>query len=434
MPYYSCRFWRCAVWTLICFVSLTPAGWAATDLGYVWKPNDVLRFEFIKTISIEEDTEAVEVFNDRPAVLNENVALLEFKRADGEVSSGRRIQGAPFEVASCRKGSKLTITGVIKEDSHFDKWVEVRTEQGLAGYIPGKTKVHDTRWFSFNAILIVEIKNRTETGTFAVFHFDSAQITFPEMYGFLATSDDPAVIKDRAKAVQHALEGAIKLARWNVTLTPSGITNIETRVPKGLDDWMKETEHAAFWRARFRKLWVELVEKNLNLAASGADHDLLIALSGEAAAPKGELQKIRPYRSSPEVAGDKFGKVELRFQRLPPPFAGKPFSVPFIGPPEDLKSPGITMTFKLPIKGPRNESDPAGPAPQIGSAIFDSKLNMLDTLNEAYSFNTSYACSPDVKTTYNLEQTVSVTYSLKRLAPPILVRVEQAIEAPINGR
>ena len=415
---------------LIVFISAAAQG---SDT-YIWKPNEVLRFDFSKTIAIEEETSADEICNDRPAILlAPSVDVIEFKALPDDAPTGTHSLGIPSKLMTCKQGEKLTVTGV-KEDEHHAKWASVQTAAGVGGFIPGTTKMRDTREFVFEAILIVEVKNRTPNGTFAVLHFDSAHIVMPESYWFAAVADDPAVQKDRAKAILHAMEGAIKLARWNVILDTTGIVHIDARVPKGLDDWLKETEHAAFWRGKFRKLWVDIVEKKLGLAAVGDDRELLLALTGAPVVGSDGMEKVRPYRSASEMVSNQNLKSEYRIHRILPPNAGQPFALPYIGPPDDRdpKMPNIFMTLKPPIQGPITEADPRGSGPQVGVAVFDSRMGMLDYLNEAYSFDTEYTCDEDKRRKYKVDQKVSVKYALKRLAPPIAGRIEQAIEAPLK--
>lgn len=423
-------------WTKVALAFVCATAFVHTaELGYVWKSNEVLRFEYIKNIAIEEEANADEICNDHPAtLLQASVDVVNFKQESEDAIAPLYKLGRVVQVATCKQGEKLTLTGSIKEDEHHAKWVGVLTAAGIDGYIAGTTKMRDTREFKFNAILVVEVKNRTPNGTFAVMHFDSAHIEIPESYAFTAIIDDPALQKDRAKTILHAMEGAIKLARWNVVMDPTGVVHMDSRSIKALDEWLKETEHAAFWRAKFRKLWVEIVEKRLALAPIGDDRDMLLALSGEPIVTTGELAKIRPYRATAERVAIRSGKSDYQFTRVLPPKAGQPFAVPYIGPPDDPKMPSIFMTLKAPIKGPITESDPQSSGPQIGSAVFDTKLGMLDSLNEGYSFDTEYACDEDARRKYHLLQKVSVTYSLKRLAPPILGTIEQAIEAPLKGK
>lgn len=358
-----CSFRNCAVFASLLVLILTPSAVTAAsgnpDPAYAWKPNDVLRFDYSKTIHIDETST--------------------------DADPGRRD-------------------------------------------------------FSFESILILEIKNRTQSGTFAVLHFDAPHVVMPDAYWYSAQADDPVDLpaqKDRTKAIVRTIEGAIKLARWNVILDNTGVVHIDSRLPKTLDEWLKETEHAAFWRGKFRKLWMEIVEKNLGLVASGDDRDLFLSLTPPPTSSRGELDKIRPYRSASELVSDKGGKAEFRFKRLAPPKAGTPYAIPYIGPPDEPKSsnvPNVLMTLKPEIRGPITDSEPKGESEQVGISVFDSKLGLLDSLSEGYSFDAEYTCDEDARRHYRIAQKVSVKYNLKRLAPPIAVRVEQAIEVPLKPK
>ena len=284
------------------------------------------------------------------------------------------------------------------------------------------------RDFSFDAILIIEIKNRTNNGIFAVMHFDSPHVVMPENYLFLATADDPALQKDKMKAIVNAMQGAIKLARWNVILDGTGVMHIESRLPKTLDEWLHETEKTAFWRPKFRKLWVELIDKTLGLEASGDDRDLFLALTRAPESFGIDADMIRTFRSAAHVESNIGGKVKFSFTRQAPSKAGQPYKIP------GIDKPNVVMTLNPILKGPANESYPEGSAMQVGAAVFDTHVGMLDTLNEEYSFAAQYSCAADASHTYTLDQRVTVKYNLKRLAPPIMEPAEPAVEAPIKAK
>ncbi len=287
------------------------------------------------------------------------------------------------------------------------------------------------RDFGFDAVLILEIANKTATGCTAVLRFDSPHLTIPEQYAFVAGKDDPELQKDRNKILARVMEGAIRLARWNVTLENGGFVKIDSRKPKTLDEWLKETEHAAFWRPKFRKMWVDIVENNLGLTASGEDREIFLSLGAPPQPNGGETDKLRPYRSDFTLLSNKEGKIDFAFKRLSPPKAGQPYTLPYIGAPTTIGQPSIFITLNAAIAGPVTVACPKGEPEQIGAAVFDTAVGMLDSLSEQYSFELNYKCDEDAKHKYALAQRVSVKYELKRLAPPIVPRLEKAIEVPI---
>jgi hypothetical protein len=326
------------------------AAWEVPLPSYYWKPNEVLRFEYSKTIHIDETS--------------------------AEIDSGARD-------------------------------------------------------FGFDAVLILELTNKTATGCAAVLRFDSPHFTIPEQYAYLAGVDDPALQKDRCKILARVMEGAMRLARWNVTLENGGFVRIDSRKPKTLDEWLRETEHAAFWRPKFRKMWIDIVENNLGIVATGEDREIFLSLAAPPKPGGGELDKIRPYRSNFNVLSNKDGKADFEFKRLPPPKAGQAYSLPYIGAPTTTGQPSIYITLNPVIAGPVTPGHPGGEAGQVGRAVFDTALGMLDTLSEQYSCELNYKCDEDAKHKYAMNQRVSVKYELKRLAPPLIPRLEKAIEAPI---
>ncbi|HLX64318.1 MAG TPA: hypothetical protein VKX17_23800 [Planctomycetota bacterium] len=253
-----------------------------------------------------------------------------------------------------------------------------------------------TRDFGFEAVLILEVTGKAANGVKAVLRFDSPKLTIPDEYQFLAPADDPSVQLDKAKTVARTMEGVIKVARWNVVLDPSGVIHIDSRIPKTMDDWLKEVEHAAFWRNKLRKMWTELVEQNLGLVASGDDADVLLTIGAPPLTNGPEAAKIRPIRSPAAFVATKEEKSDYTFQRVAPSAAGQPYIIPNVGP------PAVTMTLNPAVKTLK------------GAAVFDAKLAVLDSLSDEYAFELDYACNGDAQKIYKLHQEVTVKYSLIR--------------------
>ena len=253
-----------------------------------------------------------------------------------------------------------------------------------------------TNDFIFEGVLILEVNGKAPNGMKAVLRFDSPKITLPDMFWFSAQGDEPAVLKEKTKTVARAMEASIKIPRWNVTLGSDGTIHIESRKPESLEDCLKDTVSGAQWKQRFKKAWTDTVEQYLGLVASGDDRDILPVLVAPPQASTGEMAKIRTYRSEASFVSTKDEKAEYRFQRLAPPAAGKPSVVPSVGP------PNVTMTLKPALKNTK------------GTALFDTKLNILDNLSEEYAFEMDYECNVDAKKQFKLHQDVTVKYELTR--------------------
>ena len=340
---------RCLFFWLSPVLLFAPDLRAASDTPvYKWKPNEVLRFDYEKTVSISA-----------PAPLDKS--------------------GAP----------------VLPPDP-------------LA------------RKFKFNAVLIIEInKTRTEPLQTAVLRFDSPRVEIPESFWFSSQSDEVALLKDRDKSIERAIEGAVKAARWNVALGTDGSVRIDGRTPAAPEDWLREVDHAAMWRSKFRKAWIEIVEKNLGLGSTGDDHDIFLTLAPKQPLPpfapmplNPELDKIRPVRSATQCAPIKDQKSELSFSRMAPPRAGQPYDIPTLG------SIGIAMTFNPQM------------SPIKGACLFDCFIGLPDFISEEYAFKLDFRCVEDASHIHKHAEEVLVKYDLKRLAPKIDT-YEQPIELPV---
>jgi hypothetical protein len=268
----------------------------------------------------------------------------------------------------------------------------------------------EQREFEFDAVLILEIKSKSQNGVMAILRFDSPRVSMPDYYWFSSQGDAPLLQKDKGKAVSHAIEGAIKTAaRWNVYLDNSGYVRIDSRVPNSLETWLKEEGHSAGWRTKFNKMWVDIIENNLGLKSTGEDREIFVSLNAPPASVSPEMDLIRPLRSSVKLLGIKDYKADYAFTRVAPPKAGAPFSIPNVGP------PSVEMTLR-----PKEVTGK-------GSATLDVSMGLLDTLNEEFNAVLDYKCLADNQQTYTLQQRVTTKYELKRLAPAIQ-KYESAVD------
>jgi len=247
---------------------------------------------------------------------------------------------------------------------------------------------------SFSAILILEIKAVTPTGATGTLRFDSPRVVLPPIKYFSSQADDPEDLADKSKAVAHALEGAIKQARWGFTWNSDGALRIDARVPAVLHDWLKEPANAAGWRRRQAEQLAKLIEQDLGLRAQSVDRDIFLCLARQPAADATTCV-LHPLRSSPTVASQAGGKAELAFRR---------------------QAPAATTAVAVPglITAQPVQAVLQNVATTDGRAVFDAKRRMLDTLREDYTATVIYTCGGDT-----LRQQVRVQYNLKRLAPPV---------------
>lgn len=268
------------------------------------------------------------------------------------------------------------------------------------------------RAFTFTAILIIEVNKAKAASSeqIGLLRFDSPHIDIPEDYWYSSQADEITMNPDKDKLLERAFEGAVKSVRWGVRLGTDGSIKIDSRVPKSIDEWLKDASHTANWRAKYKELWATIVEKNLGLGVTGEDRDILLVPSPRTDSGS-EFEKIRPVRSELKLLSHKDHKATFSFQRIAPPHAGEPFAITAAG------LPSITIKLQPAI------------VTQKGTCIFDTFLWLPDSISETYSFKLEYDCKKDSKTTYTLSQDVTVKYELKRLAPKI-DNYESATEAP----
>ena len=258
----------------------------------------------------------------------------------------------------------------------------------------GKIEERNTQ---VSGVLILEVKTVSAAGAAAVLRIDSPRVTLPEYSLFSSQYDKPQAQPDRTRAVCRAVEAAIKEARWNVLLGANGLVFMESRSPANLRDWLKNMENAAGWRKRALDILPKLIEQDLGIRVPAHDRELLLYLgtAGVAAAGKG-ADGLRPRREKLAVAAQEEDKLTISFKRGMPP-EPLPYTLEGLMANESVK---ISLTEVTASEG---------------CAIFDTRIGMLDTLQEDYSATLAYAYNQ-----LSLKQEVRVQYRLKRLAPPIV--------------
>jgi len=279
---------------------------------------------------------------------------------------------------------------------------------------PDEKGVTVERTTEAKAVLVLEIRNLTPAGAVGTLRFDSPHITLPAIKFFSAQYDEPEDQPDKSRAVARALEGAIKQARWSFTWSEDGALRIEARAPANLQEWLKEPANAGTWRKKASAMLASFVEQDLGLRAQTVDRELLLCFtSGNSGLPPAS-SPIRPVRSAPVVLSRSKSKVELGFQRSAPP------PLPFrggdgAGAGSAPAQPGTPFAIHISPAAQGVQACLQGVTTTRGSATYDTKLLMLDSLDEEYKAEVLYTSGKDT-----LRQELQVEYHLKRLAPAIV--------------
>ena len=245
------------------------------------------------------------------------------------------------------------------------------------------------------AVLILEVKTSPAGGpATGTLRFDSPRVTLPILRTFSSQVDAPELQVDKNKTIARAMEGAIKAARWNVSLGTDGSIQIVSRTPATLAEWMKDLGNTAGWRRKMTEQLTQLIENDLGLKAQSTDREIFVC-SNLTDASTAAGAALHPVRGAFAPAAKPNEKVQVVFKRQ---YAkpGAEFSLP------NLVSPQAVT------------ASPQSVATQEGVATFDAKLGMLDTLSEDYSVKIKYKSGADT-----MDQDVRVQYKIKRLAPAI---------------
>jgi hypothetical protein len=262
---------------------------------------------------------------------------------------------------------------------------------------PDENGVVAERVTEVDAVLILEIKSVTEAGAAGLLRFDSPRITLPPIEYFSSQSDAPEKPEnqmEKTRSLAHAMDGAVKQARWSFTWATDGALRLEARVPANLHEWLREVGAAGNWRKKLGDQLSKLIEQDLGLRTPGTDYELFLCLSAPPAADISTCT-LHPLRSAPTLVSNSRGKAELSFQRVAPS-AAAPFAVPGLIAARKVLAAVQSVTTKE------------------GRAVFDTKLRMLDSLSENYVAEVLYTYGKET-----LKQQVRVQYKLERLAPAI---------------
>lgn len=269
---------------------------------------------------------------------------------------------------------EITRTTVVKQPDELGRMSERLTE--------------------FSAVMILEIRTVANGSASALLRFDNPRIKIPVQRAFGAQDDDMSENPKRSENVASAMRAAIQAARWTVTLNSDGSMKVDSRVPEKFADWTKELGNIGRWRFRLGDVLNQILENDLGLKVGGLDTDLLyVKKVPEATTPAAQMRPARTA-STPAPTGSIIlqQKFERKYGALPA---------------EGYEIPALAGAGKIRMK-------PAAPATQDGVATFDTRLGMIDTLNETYTVPVTYTFGTDT-----LNQEVSVSYKLTRIAPAI---------------
>lgn len=246
----------------------------------------------------------------------------------------------------------------------------------------------------FAGVLIVEIRSVNNGVATALMRFDPTRLDLPSQLFFGAQSDGITESAERSATVTKAMIAAIKLARWSVTLHPNGVVRIDSRVPEKFSEWTRELGNLGRWRTRLNDMLSEILEQDAGLKVSSEDREMLLSFAAPAEAQT-PASAMRPFRTFSKGTTEG-SKTSLNLQRAFSASAQNGYQTPgLIGRSAITMKPGtITMTE--------------------GSAVFDARLGLLDTLNESFTVPVTYSQGSET-----LKQEVVITYRLKRLAPTI---------------
>jgi len=275
----------------------------------------------------------------------------------------------------------------------FDYFKAVSVKQDDGSEKPEERKTELT------GVLVIEIRNVSASGATGIMRIDSPRVTIPVARVYSAQADSPEMQPERSQSVSRAMVGAIKVARWSVNFDLDGTFRILARTPPNTAEWLKETGNAGGWRKKQIENVAKLIEQDLGLKASGADTEPLLVTKPPADPSGVQTSVLHPLRSdfsSTDTKTVEKEKLQIAFSRQFPKGALVSYRVP------DLESNKPVL-----IK-------PKAVVTHEGTAVFDVKLSMLDSLTEDYTATLDYSCGAVA-----LVQNVRVQYRLKRLAPAI---------------
>ncbi|MGD0094146.1 MAG: hypothetical protein ABSE73_29915, partial [Planctomycetota bacterium] len=238
-------------------------------------------------------------------------------------------------------------------------------------------------------------------GAGGTLRFDSPGVVLPPIKDYAAQAELAVDQVEKSRSVARALVGAIKQARWGFTWSTDGTLRIgartDGRVQTSFQDWLKEPANAGNWRKKTMEMLTNFIEQDLGLRAQTVDREILLCFTPQDSSLPLCPAALHPPRSAPEVRSHAAGKAELSYKRLAPAKEGTSIVIPSLATEVHACFQKVTTTS--------------------GRAVHDTKMRMLDSLDEEYEAELLYTSGVDT-----LRQELQVEYHLKRLAPQIIQR------------
>jgi len=284
-----------------------------------------------------------------------------------------------------------------KEIYRFEYQKTIQTALGEAG--AGRTT-------EMSAVLILEVETEEDRGR-AIGHLKLGSPRVSLVYTRAAGAGADAAAAVNRQGLR-TLEDILAGTRWRVELRPDGRVRV-LAPPADWRAWMQKLEQGGHW-PKYMALHVrEMLDRNFHLDANTLDEEMLPAFGPPPEPPVATgLQALHPRREV--TAGRKLadGRVPLRVQRVALPEAGSPQLVPVpnsTDPPVTVKANAVETLS--------------------GEGVFDPEAGLPDSLRESYRVMLTSAFAGQ-----ELSRPVTVTYALRRLAPPIRGREEEKGNAP----
>jgi hypothetical protein len=257
-----------------------------------------------------------------------------------------------------------------------------------------------------SAVLIVEVETEEDHGK-AIGHLKlgSPRVNLVYTRATGAGADAAAAVNRQGL---RTLEDILAETRWKVELRPDGRVRVLVP-PADWRAWMQKLEQGGHW-PKYMALHIrEMLDQNFHLDGNTLDDELLPAFGPPPEPPVATgLQALHPRREV--TAGRRLadGRVSLSVQRVALPEAATPQQVPIPGskdPPVTVKANAVEMLS--------------------GEGVFDPEVGLPDSLQESYRVTLTSAFAGQ-----ELSRPVTVTYALRRLAPPLRGHEEGKGDAP----
>ena len=390
------------------------AGAGETTADYAWKPKTIYRFEYFKAVRVERHDSAAgageasekirsTVFSgvlvfDVTACNSEGVASAEMRFDNPRIEITLRALDLPSmaaEVPADRERGRSGLTDAMEKTLRELRWkVELRRDGRLRVLSRDKEKLSDVLE-KVNAAGGWRKKSVRDLYAFIEESLGlgvSAGLTEQEVGSTLGDILERDALAATARRIRDGIEERLKDLRADNEDGIRAIREILTGELRGLEGKRGQALAASLARARDAKLdrW---------------DSELLFCPGRVTENPR-DFDVLRPVRllGAPKKAPN--GRVEW---------------------PSERKARGLSAAVPLAVKldpaEPEVCIDPGKVESRKGRASFDQELGMLDEAEEEFSAAMRLSVTAP-RTKLDTEQTVSVAYRLKRLAPPLRSEAE----------